>query len=135
MKKVMSKTKTLFATMMIIGTVLTSSVYANTNPDLPGVQVKYLGTQESNPVFEIVFNNKEVDKYLITIRDESGNILFSEKLSGRNITRKYRIDTEVEIGEGGLRFEIKPYSTKKTQVYVAGLTETVSKDMAVSRLY
>ena len=135
MKKVMSKTKALFATMMIIGTVLTSSVYANTNPDLPGVQVKYLGTQESNPVFEIVFNNKEVDKYLITIRDESGNILFSEKLSGRNITRKYRIDTEVEIVEGGLRFEIKPYSTKKTQVYVAGLTETVSKDMAVSRLY
>ena len=135
MKSVMSKSKALFATMMIIGTVLTSSVQANTNPELPGVQVKYLGTTENNPVFEIVFNNKEADKYLVTIRDESGNILFSEKLSGRNITRKYRIDTEVEIGEGGLRFEIRPYSTKKTQVYVAGLTETVSKDMAISRLY
>lgn len=135
MKVVMSKSKSLFAAMMIIGSLLTSSVHANTTPDLPGVQVKYLGAVQNNPVFEIVFNNKEADKYLVTIRDEYGTILFSEKLSGRNITRKYRIDTEVEIGEGGLRFEIRPYSTKKTQVYVAGLSETVSKDMAISRLY
>ena len=133
MKKVMSKA--LIATMMIIGTLVTSSVHASTTTDLPGVQVKYLGTVESNPMFEIAFNNKEDDKFLVIIRDEVGNILFSEKLSGKNVTRKYRIDTEVEIGEGGLRFEIRPYSTKKTQVYVAGLTETVSKDMAINRLY
>jgi len=133
MKSVM--TRSLLTVMMIIGTVLTSSVYANTKTDLPGLEIKYLGKQENNPVFEIVFNNKETDKYLITIRDESGNILFSEKLSGKNITRKYRIDTEVEIGEGGLRFEIRPYSTKKTQVYVAGMSETVSRDMAINRLY
>lgn len=133
MKKVMSKA--LIATMMIIGTLASSSVHARITTDLPGVQVKYLGTFDSNPLFEIAFNNKEDDKFLVIIRDDVGNILFSEKLSGKNITRKYRIDTEVEIGEAGLRFEIRPYSTKKTQVYVAGLTETVSKDMAINRLY
>ena len=133
MKKVMSKA--LIATMMIIGTLDTGSVHAGTLTDLPGVKVKYLGTVESNPMFEISFNNKDEDKFLVIIRDEVGNILFSEKLSGKNVTRKYRIDTDVEIGEGGLRFEIRPYSTKKTQVYTAGLTETVSRDMAINRLY
>ena len=135
MKNVMNRNKAaLIGLMAIVGTVLTNPVSANTKTDPPGVEVKYIGFLQSNPVFEITFRNAETDVYLITIRDEAGDILFSEKLKGKNISRKYRIDTEEEIEEGGLRFEVRSANTKKTVVYSVGVVSTVKRDLAVNKV-
>jgi len=135
MKNVMNKNKaTIIGLMAIVGTAFTNPVLADTKVDPPGIQVKYLGFRESNPVFEIILNNSESDNFLITIRDKTGSILFSERLTGKNISRKYRIDTDEEIEDGGLRFEVRSANSKKTQVYTVGVTETVKKDMAVNEV-
>ena len=134
MKKVINKSKAIFIALMAIGTVVTNPISAETKADPPGVQIKYLGITESNPVFEIVFTNSEADKFLITIRGQADEILFSEKISGKNMSRKYRIDTEEEIADGSLRFEVTSLTKKKTEVYVAGVTQTVIRDMGVNKV-
>ena len=135
MKNVMNRNKaTIIGLMALVSTAFTNPVSANTKTDPPGVEVKYVGYLQSNPVFEIILSNRESDSYLITIRDQTGNILFSEKLKGKNISRKYRIDTEEEIEEGGLTFEVRSASTKKTETYTVGVTATVKRDMAVSKV-
>jgi len=102
--------------------------------DPPGVEIKYLGFQDRNPVFEILTKNLKADSFFITIRNEEGTILFSEKLSGKNLSRRYRIDTEEEITEGGLRFEVRTVSTKKTEVYIAGVNENITREMAITKI-
>ena len=72
--------------------------------------------------------------FFITIRDEAGTVLYSEKLSGKNLSRKYRIDTDEEITEGGLRFEVRSVSSKKTEVYIAGISENITREMAVTKI-
>ena len=135
MKNVMNRNKAaIIGLMAIVGAVTTNPVSASIKTDPPGVQVKYVGYAQSNPVFEITFKNAETDVYFITIRDQTGNILFSEKLKGKNISRKYRIDTEEEIEEGGLRFEVRSANTKKTDVYSVGIVATVKRDLAVSKV-
>ena len=47
---------------------------------------------------------------------------------------KYRIDTEEEIPEGGLRFEVKSVNSKKTEIYIAGTTENTKREMAVNKV-
>ena len=125
MKEVMSKNKAvIIAVMAFISTSFSNPVSAmDKKSDPPGVEIKYLGFLDKNPVFEIVFTNVQVDNYYVTIKGESGNTLYSEKISGKNISRRYRIDTEEEISEGGLRFEIRTGTTNKTEVYTAGINE------------
>jgi len=136
MKKVMNKNKAIIVALMaLISTSFSNPVSAMDNKkDLPGVEIKYLGFVKGNPVFEISTNNALADKFFITIRDEAGTVLYSEKLSGKNLSRKYRIDTEEEITEGGLRFEVRSVSSKKTEVYIAGISENITREMAVTKI-
>ena len=136
MKKVMNKNKVIIVALMaVIGTSFSNSVSAmDKKSDPPGVEIRYLGFVNNNPVFEIITNNLQADNFFITIRDEAGTVLYSEKLSGKNLSRKYRIDTEEEIADGGLRFEVRSVNRKKTEVYIAGISENVTREMAVNKI-
>ena len=136
MKKVMNNNKAIIiAVMAFISTSFGNPLSAmDKKSDPPVVEIKYLGFKEKNPVFEIIINNIQADDYYITVRGESGTALYSEKVSGKNISRKYRIDTEEVIPEGGLRFEIRAGSSNKTEVYVAGTTESITREMAVNKI-
>ena len=136
MKKVMSKNKAIIiALMAIISTSFSNPVLAtDTKNDPIGVEIKYLGVRDKNPVFEIIMKNTKDDSFIITIRDESGTVLFSEKLSGKNLSRKYRIDTEEEITEGSLRFEVRSLNNKKTEVYTVGISENTTREMVINKI-
>ena len=135
MKKVMnSKKAIIIAIAAVIGMAFSSPVIAMEKNAGPGIEIIYLGFQQSNPVFEIKISKAETENFLITIRDASGTVLFSEKLTGKNISRKYRIDTEEEIEQGGLRFEVKSIREKKTSVYIAGVSENITREMAVNKI-
>lgn len=135
MKKVMDiKTAIIIAIVAVFSTAFANPVVALDRKSDPEVEIKYLGVQQRNPVFEINISKSETENFVITIRDVSGTVLFSEKLTGKNISRKYRIDTEEEIEKGGLRFEVKSVSTNKTEVYIAGVDENVRREMAVNKI-
>jgi hypothetical protein len=136
MKKVMSKNNAIIVGLMaIISTLFSNPVSAmDKKSDPPGVEIRYLGFVNKNPVFEITTNNVQADNFFITIRDETGAVLFSEKLSGKSLSRKYRIDTDEEITEGGLRFEVRSVNSKKTEVYIAGISENITREMAVTKI-
>lgn len=136
MKKVMSKNKAIIiALAAFIGTSLTNPVLATEKKnDPPVIEFKYLGSQDSNPVFELIMNNTKDDNFMITIRDESGTVLYSEKLSGKNLSRKYRIDTQEEITEGSLRFEVRSVNSRKTEIYSVGVSENTTREMAVDKI-
>lgn len=130
----MSKTA-MIVVLAIFSMAITAPVHAGEfNNDPPAVEVKYLGKLDKNPVFEVYFNNNETDNFIVTISDYLGNILYIEKLKGANMSRKYRIATEEEIADGGLRFEVKSLKSSKTDVYSVGLKENITRSMAVSKL-
>lgn len=136
MKKVMSKNKAIIIALMAIISVSFSNPVLATDKknDPPGVEIKYLGFQNRNPVFEINMNNAKNDNFIVTITDESGTVLFSEKLSGVNLSRKYRIDTEEEITAGSLRFEVRSLTNKKTNVYLVGVSENTTREMSLNKI-
>ena len=128
----MSKNKLIIAAFFAVFSGM-FSINANAQFKQP-VEIKYLGVVDNNPVFELNLNNSQPDNFSITIRDESGAILFSEKLSGKALTRTYRIDTEDEIPQGGLRFEVRSAKNKKTETYVAGVTKNITTEVSVTKL-
>ena len=136
MENLISKNKTaIVALMAAIGTTFASPVLANYDPHEPsGVEVKYLGSVQKNPVFEVNLTNNEGDNFIVRILDVTGTVLYTEKLEGKNISRKYRIATEEELENGSLRFEIRGIKSKKTEVYAVGVNENTTREMAVNKI-
>ena len=132
----MNKNKMIIVALMaILSTSFSNPVTAmDKKSDPPGVEIRYIGFVSNNPVFKISTQNAVADNFIITIRDKSGMVLYSEKIAGKNLTRIYRIDTEEEIEKGGLRFEVRSVNAKKTEVYVAGVSENVTREMGIVKV-
>lgn len=137
MENLISKNKTaIVALIAAISTTFASPLLANTNPtETSAVEVKYLGTVQKNPVFEVNLTNEAGESFIVRVLDASGTVLYMEKLEGKNISRKYRIATEEELESGSIRFEIRAVKSKKTEVYSVGVNENFTREMAVSKLY
>ena len=137
MENLISKNKTaIVALMAAFGTTFTSPLLANTNPTEPSaVEVKYLGTVQRNPVFEVNLTNEAGESFIVRVLDASGTVLHMEKLEGKNISRKYRIATEDELESGSIRFEVKTIGSKKTEVYSVGVSENITREMAVNKIH
>lgn len=135
MKRKMNKSKAMIiALMAAFTTAYSSQAHAMNNIADPPAKIKYLGNLDNNPVFQLNLNNADSGRFVVIIRDEYGTILHAEKITGKNISRTYRIDTDEEIKDGGLRFEVKSAGTKKTEIFEVSNKTFVTTDVAVHKV-
>jgi hypothetical protein len=67
-------------------------------------------------VFQLNLQNESGDEYTVIFRDNYGNILYSERIKGTNITKKFILDTE-ELGDEPLNVIVKAKKLNKTETY------------------
>ena len=97
------------------------------------VELKYVGKTNEQPQFRLALHDKNTAAYTVTIKEENGEVLFSEKLAG-NINRTYRLESADSDRIEGTIFEVTNRATNVTTVYtIKNLTETVEK-LIVSKL-
>ena len=107
MKKVMNKYRMMAiaaATIFTLG--ISNATFANSGPKESPSELKYLGSFTNLPVFQLNLNNTEVNSYVITIKDSYNNILYTEKVKGINISRRYKLSAEEVDLIGGTTFEV-----------------------------
>lgn len=95
--------------------------------------ISYLGNIESYPVFELKMDNLVADEYDVKITDINSHILYQENLKGTNLTRKYRLDVDVEDLKN-IRFTVTSKSTKETRTYQIVNNSYVVSDVFVTKL-
>ncbi len=121
----------LFALLTIVST---SNVMANeSKKSTNGIELRYVGNNENQPVFQLNVNNADEDEFLVTFRDEQNNVLYSGKLKGVNISKNFQIDTDT-IGDNVVSVEVKSRKSNKTEVYKINRTHSFTEDISVSKL-
>ncbi|MEO8859983.1 MAG: hypothetical protein ABI358_01060, partial [Ginsengibacter sp.] len=121
-------------TMCNIG--LSKATFAEVKPVDP-VEIKCIGKNKSNPVFQLKLNNKDAEQYFITIKDEHCKVLFSEKIKGVNLTRKYQLDMDEASSNAqqfGLRIEVTSAKTSKTETYNLRSKPTETENIVAAKL-
>jgi hypothetical protein len=100
------------------------------------IEFAAIGNLNHSPLFEFKANNTEAAEYVIKVMDADGNLLYSEILKGKNVTRKYRIDMgDTDLNDGfRLRFEVTNVKAKETFVYNATRKSRVVEDIEVAKL-
>jgi hypothetical protein len=137
MKTKMNATKMVAIALLALGTIGTSTTaLAEKTPNEP-IELKYMGKTENQPVFQLNLNNTKDSEYYISIKDESGNVLYSEKVKGENVTRNYRFDVneyDLSSPDFGITVEVTTAKTHKTEVFHVKSTAHVVENFEVAKL-
>ena len=74
---------------------LAQATFAGSKSDDP-IEFKFIGKIKNRPVFQLNLNNNEAEEYLISIKDENYDLLYSEKVKAKdpNFSRKYALDID-----------------------------------------
>ena len=137
MKQAMKTTKMItmgLFTLCIMG--LSQATFAALKSDNP-VELNFIGKVKDHPVFQLNLNNNEPEEYIIKIKDESNFVLYSEKVSGVNLTRKYQLaidDADLSAPGFGVKFEVTSVKSHKTQVYKISTNTTVKENIVVAKM-
>ena len=110
-------------------TVPTGNPGKSENP----AELKYLGSVDNQPRFQLNLNNTESDEFVITIKNRNSEILYKERIKGANITRKYLLNTEDNSSEG-LTFEVVSKKNKSRIAYTVTETSRTVQDISITAL-
>ena len=135
MKKIFRSNRLIAIAFFTVFTTGTASIAmaSNSNYVIP-VELKFVGTIKSQPLFELSFaGNPDHDEFTIVIRDESGTSLYRENIKGENFSKKFLLNTD-EIGDEILHFEVISKKSKKRVVYEVSRNSHFVEEMVVSEL-
>ena len=96
--------------------------------DINGAQFEYLGKTKNLPVFRLVIENPSLTIFSIIVKDDQGDIIYSESLRGNSIARTYKLDTDNTDLINGTSFHLTNTSNHLTTVFkVQQLTKNVEE--------
>lgn len=136
MKKVMNQSAAVAVALFVVLTVaFATPSFANEEKDKknPGVELKFIGNYENQPVFQLNLVSAVEDEFTIVLRDKEGNVLYSDRVKGTNITRKFLLSTE-EIGDNLVTVEVKSRKNQKPEVYTINRKQNLVEETLVTKL-
>lgn len=96
-------------------------------------ELRFIGNYSNQPIFQLSLNNKEADEYTITFRDEDGTVLYTDRIKGIAITKKFMLNTE-EVGDGAFSVEVKARKTNKVDTYTINRNRSYVDETVVTKL-
>lgn len=135
MKTAIKKTKMItmgLISIFIMGT--TQSSFANNGKD--PVELKAISNLNKQPVFQLKMNNADAGQFVVRIKDGNGDVLYSETLKGKDVTRTYKFDINEEslFDSFNVRFEITSVKTNETFIYNATSNNREVHEIIVAKL-
>ncbi|HEY8898265.1 MAG TPA: hypothetical protein VIM79_25735 [Niastella sp.] len=135
MKKAMRNygisTIVLFALTIVFSTV----TLANDEAGKPShaTELKFIGNLENQPVFELNLTNTEEDEFTVTFRDENGNILYTDKFKGANLTKKFLLKTD-DLTDAVLNVVVKSKKGNTSDVYIINRSHSYVEQTVVNKI-
>ncbi|MBZ4188257.1 hypothetical protein [Niabella beijingensis] len=119
---------------IVIAAIFATSVsaFANDNVEKP-VELKYINSSTQLPIYQLRLNNLAKGTYAVTIKDETGELLYTETVSGAKIVRNYQFDSVLPEG-AKLTFEVSDIKNNNVKVYNVSKTAKVIEDVVVNEV-
>ena len=119
-----------FAAILAISS---TSPVAAAGTDPQGVEFKFIGKLQNQPLLQVTFNNPEETEFLVQVIDEYDNVLYKDYVKATNTTKKFMLNTE-DLGDVGVRFEITGRKSNKTVVFAVNRNARVVEDLVVNQI-
>jgi hypothetical protein len=121
-----------FFSFLIISNCSLAQSAAGTNDNEQPALVKHIASLEDKMLFQVHFDNDSSQKFVLSIRDEQGVVLFRETYSDKTFDKKFQLN-KLEENER-LTFSIYTPKDRKTQSFVINNNTRVVDDVVVTQL-
>lgn len=123
----------IFATVILVA-VLQPALANPVTPENPSrASVIYLGSNDSQYSIQLAFENADRDMYYITLKDEDGNVVYSEKTSAPAYRKKFHFETDV-ISGGEITINIFTRKSGINQKFVINKKVTTREEVVVTEV-
>jgi hypothetical protein len=120
-----------FTSLVLIGLATTAS--ARTTDTTPAPAVKYLGSLDGQPVFRVELNNENAKFQYLTIKDDQGVVLFSEKIRGKQFSKSFRFES-LDRDNVKLSFIVETDKGVQSQEFKVNTNTRILNDVVVTTL-
>ena len=131
-KAIRSLVSPVFALLVVFSSVNAKAADKVTTP-VPPVDFKYLGTINNKPVFQINFNNAEGEKVNLYIKDENGNIIYSDLVKDKNYSRKIQLEN-IDLGTLKVILSIRSKKENLTQAFIINQNTRTEENIEIAKL-
>jgi hypothetical protein len=100
--------------------------------DPPVAQLKYLGILKNQPVFQLDLNSAQEEEFIISIRDQFSELLYTEKVKAKMFTRKFLLDTE-NLEDAVLSVEVRS-GKNKPEIFTINRNTRFIEETNISKL-
>lgn len=97
-------------------------------------ELKFIGNVENKPVFQLSLNNDGSDEIVVVFRDEAGNVLYSDKFKGANISKKFMLKTDDFGGDVQVSVVVKSKKNNSTEVYSINRSHSYVDETVVNKV-
>jgi hypothetical protein len=115
-----------FTSLLLIGATSAQS-------KLPEPNIKYIGTLDGQPVFKVSLDNQSNNVYHLTIKDETGDILYAEKIKSKEFSKKFKFEN-ADRHNVKLTFSVEGKEGLQSQEFQVNTSTKVWNDVVVTSL-
>ena len=94
--------------------------------------IKYLGLVADKLVFQVDLDNSLQKQVMVSIRDDDGTILFSEKVKDQKFSRKFAFEKE-EFKDRKIIFEVYGAKENSAQTFQVSQQLRLVEDLVITR--
>ena len=119
--------------LFIVFSLVATATWANDEKNgSPTAELKYIGSLNNQPMFQLNLSSADEGEFRIAIKDQFGEVLYSERVKAKTFTRKFRLDTE-NLGDAVLRVEVKS-GKNKPEVFTINRNTRFVEETSISKL-
>jgi hypothetical protein len=119
-----------FTGFLLIGLVTGASAQSSDNA--PKAAINYIGSLDGKPVFKVDLDNKNGNVYFLSIKDDEGALLYSEKIKDKQFSKSFRFDADRDVVK--LSFILSTGKETQTQEFKVNTSTRSYNDVAVTTL-
>ena len=133
--KISNTLRNVAASVLLAVILVFASATANATDKIktPNVEVKYVGTVDNSPLFQVEFNNENGDEVFVTLRDVNGNILYSEVTKEKKFSKRFRLEG-IELNDSKVTLNIRSKKASAAHVFTINKSVRQVEEVVVSKL-
>ncbi len=97
------------------------------------VELSYIGNINQSPVFQLALENETGEKLYISVRNQSGDVLYATSFKGKNFSKKIRFDN-ADMSDMQLKLVITSKTKFETQHFHITQQNRVIEEITVAKV-
>jgi hypothetical protein len=100
--------------------------------DIP-VEVKYLGSVDYRPIFQVNLNNELNEEITVTLKDIDDNVLYTETFKGKVFSKKFQFE-KADFEDLQIKLVISSKKRNQKEIFTIDKSTRIVETIAVNKL-